>query len=72
MYLDFTPQKAYDVLNVNNSVPFIQFRDASQGKPFTVSLMDCLNGIHKAYRLGFFDFDSFNSNQYEYYEVIKN
>lgn len=71
IYLDYTPQEAYTVLNYNNKVPFINFRDASIGEPYTISLLDCLNGLHKSFKLGFFNFDSFNYVQYEYYEVKK-
>lgn len=70
IYLDFTPQQAFDVLNFNNKIPFINFRDASIGEPYTITLLDCLHGIYKAFKLGFFNFDSFNSAQYEHYEVL--
>ncbi|XP_017786817.1 PREDICTED: dual specificity protein phosphatase CDC14A isoform X2 [Nicrophorus vespilloides] len=72
IYLDFTPQKAFDVLNMNNHIPFIEYRDASIGEPYTISLMDCLKGLSKAKKCGFFDFTNFNQTLYEYYEHVEN
>lgn len=57
------------VLNTNNSLPYIEFRDASIGVPYTISLMDCLNAIYKAYQFGFFNFDDFDFVEYEHFEV---
>ncbi|XP_018331545.1 dual specificity protein phosphatase CDC14AB-like isoform X2 [Agrilus planipennis] len=72
LYLDYTPKKAYDVLRVNNFEPFIEFRDASLGVPYNISLMDCLSAVKKAHDLGFFDFENFDFLEYEHYERVEN
>ncbi|XP_065166378.1 dual specificity protein phosphatase CDC14B-like isoform X3 [Atheta coriaria] len=72
IYLDFTPQQAFDTLCANNKDAFIEFRDASVGEPYTISLLDCLHGLHKAKNFGFFNFNNFNHLQYEFYERVEN
>ncbi|PSN49835.1 Dual specificity protein phosphatase CDC14A [Blattella germanica] len=34
--------------------------------------MDCLQAVHKALNLGFFNFDDFDVDEYEYYERVEN
>lgn len=70
IYLKYDPFKAYNILSEKNKMKYIDFRDASLGEAYTITLLDCLKGIHKAFNLGFFNFASFNSIQYEYYEVV--
>ncbi|XP_017782276.1 PREDICTED: dual specificity protein phosphatase CDC14A-like isoform X2 [Nicrophorus vespilloides] len=72
LYLDFTPQNAYEVLNKKNVLEFIEFRDASVGEPYTISLKDCLYGFHRAKQYGFFHFSNFNQTMYEHYEYVEN
>jgi hypothetical protein len=31
--------------------------------------MDCLHAVHKALHLGFFNFEDFDVDEYEYFEV---
>lgn len=69
IYLDYTPQKAYDVLQTNNTQAYIEFRDASVGAAYNISLLDCLKAVHRALKVGFFDFESFDYLEYEHYEV---
>lgn len=57
------------MLQANNTQPFIEFRDASVGPQYTITLLDCLNAVNKAYNSGFFDFDSFDFIEYEHYEA---
>jgi hypothetical protein len=46
------------------------FRDASFGMSvYHITLMDCLHAVHKALSLGFFNFEDFDVDEYEYYEV---
>jgi hypothetical protein len=46
------------------------FRDASFGMSvYHISLLDCLHAVHKALNLGFFNFEDFDVEEYEYYEV---
>lgn len=70
IYLDRTPEEAYSPLCGGTNPPLILFRDASYGVPFyEISLIDCLYALHKALQHGFFDFNDFDSAEYEYYEV---
>lgn len=53
-----------------NSPPFCPFRDAAYGmSTYHLTLLDCLHAIDKAFKLGFFDFNDFDVEEYEYYEV---
>jgi hypothetical protein len=36
---------------------------------YHITLMDCLHAVHKALNLGFFNFEDFDVDEYEYYEV---
>jgi hypothetical protein len=48
----------------------LRFRDASFGMSvYHITLMDCLHAVHKALNLGFFNFEDFDVDEYEYYEV---
>lgn len=53
--------------------PFPYFHDAS---PFVctynLSILDCLRGMKKAHECGFFSFDKFDINEYEYFEKVEN
>uniref|UniRef100_A0A8C6WJ32 protein-tyrosine-phosphatase n=1 Tax=Neogobius melanostomus TaxID=47308 RepID=A0A8C6WJ32_9GOBI len=47
--------------------------DAAVGEcSFSLSVLHCLHGIHKAMRHGFLDFDKFNVEDYEHYERVEN
>lgn len=70
--MNYTPQKAYDTLDTNNTQVFASFRDASAGFAYTISVLDCLKGLHKAHTYGFFNFDSFDHVEYEHYERVDN
>jgi len=51
--------------------PFVPFRDAAMGIcTFNLTVQDCLHAIHKAHILKWLDFDTFDLNQYEYYEQV--
>lgn len=67
--LDFGPERAYDVLTKGSKKDYVEFRDASIGDPYTISLLDCLKAVKKALDCGFFNFDNFDSFDYEHYEV---
>lgn len=70
IYLNRTPDEAYDPLTCGEIPPYIRFCDASYGpSPYKVSLLDCLQAVYKAHRAGFFSFDDFDVDEYEYYEV---
>lgn len=68
--LNRTPEEAYETLNYGP--PYIQFSDASCGSSnYTISLMDCLQAVYKARNAGFFDFNDFDAEEYEYYERVE-
>ncbi|KAF6123516.1 cell division cycle 14B [Phyllostomus discolor] len=52
---------------------YIPFRDAAYGScNFFITLLDCFHAVKKAMQYGFFNFNSFNLDEYEYYEKAEN
>ena len=48
------------------------FHDASPGVcTYDLTVMDCLRGLAKARLYGFFDFNDFNVQEYEYFEQVE-
>ncbi|XP_051930339.1 dual specificity protein phosphatase CDC14AB isoform X3 [Hippocampus zosterae] len=73
IYLKKTPEEAYRALVSGSNASYLPFRDASFGKcTFNLSVLDCLLGIRKALQHGFFDFESFDVDEYEHYERVEN
>ncbi|KAL1492793.1 hypothetical protein ABEB36_010981 [Hypothenemus hampei] len=72
IYLDLEPDKAYEILNQGSKRDYTEFRDASVGEPYTLSLLECLRAIKKALYYGFFNFDDFDFLEYEHYERVEN
>lgn len=73
IYLDKTPEEAYRPLVAGSNPPFLPFRDASFGVcTYNLTLLDCLHGIHKALQNKFFDFKTFDVDEYEHYEKVEN
>ncbi|XP_030259415.1 dual specificity protein phosphatase CDC14AB-like [Sparus aurata] len=73
IYLKRSPEDAYRTLISGNNTAYLPFRDAAVGEcTFNLTVLDCLQGIHKALQHGFFDFDSFNVEEYEHYERVEN
>lgn len=66
------PEKAYNILNQGSQTDYTDFRDASIGDPYTLSLLDCLKAIKKAHHFGYFNFDDFDFLEYEHYERVEN
>ncbi|KFO78134.1 Dual specificity protein phosphatase CDC14A, partial [Cuculus canorus] len=49
------------------------YRDASFGNcTYNLTILDCLQGINKALQHGFFDFKTFDVDEYEHYERVEN
>ena len=70
IYLNKSPEEAYKPLIGGASPPFLPFRDASYGaSTYHLTLLDTLQAMHKAKTLNFFDFEDFDVEEYEYYEV---
>lgn len=73
IYLKKTSQEALQPLVGGTSPPFIPFRDASYGpSDFDINLSDCLNAVGKALDNGFINFETFDIDEYEYYERVEN
>lgn len=73
MYLKRTVEDVFNRLTNNSNCPFIMFRDASIGiSLYRISLKECLSAIYKCHRLGFFNFQDFRVEEYEYFERVEN
>ncbi|NXK36535.1 CC14A phosphatase, partial [Piprites chloris] len=73
IYLKKTPEEAYRMLLSGSNPPFLPFRDASFGNcTYNLTILDCLQGVNKALQHGFFDFKTFDVDEYEHYERVEN
>ncbi|XP_024114346.1 dual specificity protein phosphatase CDC14AB isoform X2 [Oryzias melastigma] len=73
IYLKKTPQEAYRALTSGSNASYLPFRDASFGNcTYDLTVLHCLQGIKKALQHGFFDFETFDVNEYEHYERVEN
>ncbi|EPT03178.1 phosphatases II [Fomitopsis schrenkii] len=54
-------------------IEFMPFRDAGRGRSdFNLSIQDCLWGIYKALQNGLCDMNTFDVQEYEFYEKVEN
>lgn len=67
-----SPEEAYSaLLGIKN--PFVPYRDAGYGAAtYHISILDCLKGLHKVLSIGIFDLQSFDVDEYEFYEKVEN
>ncbi|XP_065812446.1 dual specificity protein phosphatase CDC14AB isoform X1 [Labrus bergylta] len=73
IYLKKTPEEAYRALISGSNASYLPFRDASFGNcTFNLTVLDCLLGVRKALQHGFFDFETFDVDEYEHYERVEN
>ncbi|XP_060158121.1 dual specificity protein phosphatase CDC14A isoform X2 [Globicephala melas] len=73
IYLKKTPEEAYRALLSGSNPPYLPFRDASFGNcTYNLTILDCLHGIRKGLQHGFFDFETFDVDEYEHYERVEN
>ncbi|XP_045403392.1 dual specificity protein phosphatase CDC14A isoform X1 [Lemur catta] len=73
IYLKKTPEEAYRALLSDSNTPYLPFRDASFGNcTYSLTILDCLQGIRKGLQHGFFDFETFDVDEYEHYERVEN
>ncbi|NXP89007.1 CC14A phosphatase, partial [Passerina amoena] len=73
IYLKKTPEEAYRVLLSGSNPPYLPYRDASFGNStYNLTILDCLQGVNKALQHGFFDFKTFDVDEYEHYERVEN
>ncbi|XP_036328681.1 mucin-19 isoform X2 [Rhagoletis pomonella] len=73
IYLNKLPMDAYRPLVAGDIPAYTRFCDASFGPSgYKISLIDCLNAVYKAMKAGFFSFDDFDAEEYEYFERVEN
>ncbi|XP_030061604.1 dual specificity protein phosphatase CDC14A isoform X2 [Microcaecilia unicolor] len=73
IYLKKTPEESYRALLSGSNPPYLPFRDASFGNcTYNLTVLDCLQGIRKALQHGFFNFETFDVDEYEHYERVEN
>ncbi|XP_030240258.1 dual specificity protein phosphatase CDC14A-like isoform X1 [Drosophila navojoa] len=73
IYLNKSPDVAYRLLAGPEVPAYTRFCDASYGPSnFKISLLDCLNAIHKSLQAGFLNFNDFDAEEYEYFERVEN
>lgn len=71
IYMDKTPIEAYS--SIQRMEPFLPFRDASMGPcDYKLTVFHCLQAIYKAFKFKFFDFETFDPEEYEYFECVEN
>ncbi|EFO22128.1 hypothetical protein LOAG_06358 [Loa loa] len=73
LYLGMTAEIAY--LRIHKAEPngFIGFRDAAMGPAtYRLHLHNVLRSIEKAMKFGWLAFDTFDPDEYEYYEKVEN
>jgi cell division cycle 14 len=67
-----SPEEAYAPLN-NISPPLLMYRDAGYGPAtYHISVLDCLRGLHRGLSIGLLHLDTFDSEEYEFYERVEN
>ncbi|XP_051978042.1 dual specificity protein phosphatase CDC14AB isoform X1 [Xyrauchen texanus] len=73
IYLKKTPEEAYRALISGSNASYLPFRDASFGNcTYNLTVLDCLQGIRKAFQHRFLNFETFDINEYEHYERVEN
>ena len=70
IYLNFTLDEALDI--IKPFTPYKPFRDASMGEN-TYRLMPshCIKGVYACLQWNFIDFNTFDVDEYEYYEAVE-
>ncbi|KAJ3306733.1 Dual specificity protein phosphatase cdc14a [Kappamyces sp. JEL0829] len=67
-----TPEEAYQAL-MGISPPFVPYRDAGYGPAtYHITILDCIRGLSKAIQTGLFDLNTFDVEEYEFYERVEN
>ncbi|EDO38271.1 predicted protein, partial [Nematostella vectensis] len=73
IYLKKSADEIYQTLNTGCNPPYLPFRDASFGAcSYNLSILDVLSGLQKALQNDFFNLDTFDVHEYEYYERVEN
>lgn len=70
--LNWTAQEAWDRFKPYHS-KFVPFRDASAGScTYNLHILEILQGLEIAIKLGWYSFKDFDVQEYEYYEKVEN
>ncbi|KAF4686263.1 Dual specificity protein phosphatase cdc14a, variant 2 [Perkinsus olseni] len=73
IHCDVKPKEAVARIVAAGFNTFLPFRDASSGPcSYKCTIVDCLEGLHRAWRLGWYDPSTFDKEQYHYYEKVDN
>ncbi|GBG28720.1 Dual specificity protein phosphatase CDC14A [Hondaea fermentalgiana] len=71
IYLGRTPEEAYAPF-INVHPPFPPFHDATPFEcTYKLSVLDCLQGVYKAMQHNFFNFSTFDVEEYEHFEQVE-
>eukprot|EP01071_Lankesteria_metandrocarpae_P008127 Lankesteria_metandrocarpae@DN4877_c0_g1_i2.p1 len=66
-----SPTKAYKPFK-DASMEFPAYRDAAYGQcDYDLTILECLQALEMAVRIGWFNYQTFNISEYEYYERLK-
>ena len=69
----YSAEKALNLVTSAQPPSFIGFRDASLGPPlYLLGLSDIVKSLEKAVKLKWFDFNTFDPDEYEHYERVEN
>ena len=70
--LQRSPEDIWDLFSEYHN-DFLPFRDASSGEcTYKLTILDWLKGLEKAMELGWYDFKTFDVQEYEYYYKLDN
>lgn len=68
--MGLSPEEAY--ATVRHLQPFLPFRDACMGPcTYKLTVLDCLSSIKKAHTMRWFDWNTFNLQEYEHFEQVE-
>jgi len=71
IYMGKTAPEAYSCLQ--QMEPFLPFRDCSMGEcTYNLTVLHCLQAVYKALHCKFLDFETFDPEEYEYFETVEN
>ena len=67
-----TTEEAWKVLAPYHS-KFVPYRDATMGTcSYKCTVFDCMKGLELAMRLGWYNYATFNVQEYQHYEKVEN
>lgn len=71
--LKISPQETTGRIVDKSVTPYLPYRDALFGTcSYPLNLKDCISGFYKGMMYRFFDLETFNVDDYDYYEKVEN